>query len=63
MESRRLTLKQREKEILKLFFNSVKFCREREKDSTYIKVMDTVKNAEARNGMNIPEALCYGIKQ
>ena len=53
----------KQKEILKFFFNSVKFCRDWEKDPTYIKVMDTVKDAQVRNGMDFPEALCYGIEQ
>ena len=63
MEFRRLTLKEKGKEILKIVFNAVRFCRDWEKDSTYIKVMDTVKDAQVTHGMDFPEALCYGIEQ
>ena len=63
MESKGVTLKLKEKEILKIFFNIVKFCRQWKKDPTHIKVMDKVNDAHIKNGMDFPETLCYGIKQ
>ena len=64
MESRGcLTLKQKEKEILKIFLDITKSCKELEKDPTYIGVMKMVRNAEVKKDMDFPEALCYGIEQ
>ena len=64
MESRSLTLKEKEKRNPKIILQySTIFCREWGNDPTYIKVMETVLNAHLRNAIDFSEALCYGIKQ
>ena len=52
-----LTLKEIEKEILKLFFNALRFCIEWENDPIFTNVMDTVSIAQLRNAMDFREAL------